>query len=73
MLTYTKAKPPTVADTRALVDKHGHDDQTGLLLALGEGTRHATICDRDQIARSAPSDTVIGLTEAQKKQRSIGQ
>jgi hypothetical protein len=34
VLTYTKAKPPTVADTRALLDKHGHDDQTGLLLAL---------------------------------------
>ena len=33
-------------------------------LALGEGVGHATICDRDQIARPTPSDTVIGLTSS---------
>src|SRR5262249_7202801 len=33
-------------------------------LALGEGAGHPTICDRDQIPRSAPSVTVIRLTSA---------
>ena len=36
VLTYTKAKLPTVAHTRALIGRHGHNDQTGLLLALME-------------------------------------
>jgi hypothetical protein len=36
VLTYTKAKPPTVAHTRALIGRHGHNDQTSLLLALLE-------------------------------------
>jgi hypothetical protein len=34
VLTYTKARPPTVAHTRALIGRHGHNDQTSLLLAL---------------------------------------
>jgi hypothetical protein len=36
VLTYTMAKPPTVPDTRALIGRHGHHDQTGLLRALME-------------------------------------
>jgi len=39
VLTYTKAKPPTVAHTRALIGRHGHDDQTGLLRALIEANK----------------------------------
>jgi hypothetical protein len=36
VLTYTKSKPPTVAHTRALIGRHGHHDQPGLLRAMME-------------------------------------